>query len=138
MPKFEFFGESDSRSASPLSLISVLKALMVSYGFTFVVFTIFALLITYTPLPDSIMGAVVFVTMVLSVMIAGFMVGKRASSRGWLNGAVGGLLHVFILYIIGAMFVTGLVFDSHVAVLLLIGFLSGAFGGIVGINIKKK
>lgn len=138
MPKFEFFGEADSHSISPFSLISVLKSLMVSYGFTFIVFTVFALLLTYTSMPDSIIGTVVFITMIFSVMLAGFMIGKRANSRGWLNGAIGGLLHVLILYIIGAMFVTGLVFDSHVILLLVIGFLSGAFGGIVGINVKKK
>ena len=138
MPKFEFLSEANSRNSSPLSLMSILKSLMFSYGFTLIVFTVFALLLTYTSMPDSIMGTVVFITMVFSVMIAGFMTGKRANSRGWLNGAVGGLLYVLILYIVGAVFVTGLIFDSHVLWLLIIGFLSGAFGGIVGINIKKK
>jgi len=51
---------------------------------------------------------------------------------------VGGVIFVFILYILGALFVTGFVFDKHVVALLLVGFLSGAFGGIVGINMKKK
>ncbi len=138
MPKFDFFSATDARYASPLNAMSVLKSLLISYGFTFVVFAVFALLLTYTSMPDSIIGTVVFVTMVFAIMLSGFMVARRATSRGWLNGAVGGLLYVLFLYILGALFVTGLVFDKHVVMLLIIGFLSGAFGGIVGINMKKK
>lgn len=138
MPKFDFFSATDAGYASPLSVVSVLKSLIISYGFTFAVFAIFALLLTHTSMPDSIIGTVVFVTMIFAIMLAGFTVARRASSRGWLNGAVGGLLYVLILYIIGALFVTGFVFDKHVVMLLIVGFLSGAFGGIVGINMKKK
>ena len=138
MPKLEFSGVVDRHSSLPASVISVLKSLGVSYGFTFAVFAVFALLLTYTGIPDSIIGTVVFVTMVFAVMISGFTTARGASSRGWLNGAIGGLMYVLILYILGVMFVTGFVFDKHVVALLVIGFLSGAFGGIVGINMKKK
>ena len=138
MPKFDFFNATDTRYASPLNFMSGLKSLMLSYGFTFAVFAVFALLLQYTSLTDSIIGTVVFITMVFAIMIAGFTVARRATSRGWLNGAVGGMLYVLILYILGALFVTGFVFDKHVVALLIIGFLSGAFGGIVGINMKKK
>lgn len=138
MPKFDFISASDAKSSSPLCFMSILKSLIIAYGFTFAVFAVFALLLAYTSIPDSIIGTVVFVTMVFAIMLSGFMVARRATSRGWLNGAVGGLLYALILYILGAFFVTGLVFDKHVAMLLLIGFLSGAFGGIVGINMRKK
>ena len=129
---------TESRHSSPLSVLNVLKALGLAFGFTFGVFAVFALLIVYTGLSDSIVSTVVFITMVFAIMISGFAVARSASSRGWLNGAVGGLMYVLILYILGAMFQFGLVFDRHVALLLIIGFLSGAFGGIVGINMKKK
>ena len=129
---------TESRYSSPLNVLNVLKALGIAFAFTGVVFAVFALLIVYTSLPDSIIGTVVFVTMIVAIMVSGFVVARNATSRGWLNGAVGGLLYVLILYIIGAMFRYGLVFDRHVAMLLIIGFLAGAFGGIVGINMKKK
>lgn len=132
-----FFG-TESRYSSPLNILNVIKALGIAFVFTGVVFAVFALLITYTSMPDSIIGMIVFVTMIFAIMVSGFVVARNATSRGWLNGAVGGLLYVLILYIIGALFQFGLVFDRHVAMLLLIGFLAGAFGGIVGINMKKK
>ena len=138
MPNLEFLNVTNVRSSKALSFISVLKSLAISYGFTFAVFAVFALLVTYTSMPDSIIGTVVFITMIFAVMLAGFTVARGATSRGWLNGAVGGLMYVLILYILGAIFVTDVVFDKHVATLVAIGFLSGAFGGIVGINTKKK
>lgn len=138
MPKLDLFSTAQKSSASPLGLMSVLKSLAISLAFTFTVFVLFALLLTYTGIPDSIIETVVFVTMVTAIMLAGFCISKKATSRGWLNGAAGGLLYVAVLYILGALFVTGFVFDRHVVSLLLTGFLSGAAGGIVGINMKKK
>ncbi len=138
MPKLDLSGVVPRSSTSPFGLVSVLKSLVISFGFTLVVFVVFALLLTFTNLPDSIIGTVVFVTMVVAVMLAGFSAARNATSRGWLNGAVGGLLYVAILYILGAVFVTGFVFDKYVLALLAVGFLSGAVGGIVGINMRKK
>ncbi len=136
--KLGFFATADNVKASPFGAMSVIKSIAVSYGFTFAVFAVFAVLLTYTSVPDTIIDTVVLLTMIFAVMISGFTTARRATSRGWLNGAVGGLIYVLILYIVGAMFVTGLVFDKNVVILMLIGFLSGAFGGIVGINMKKK
>lgn len=138
MPKLDLSGVAQRNSTSPFGLVSVFKSLVISFGFTFVVFAVFALLLTYTGLPDSTIGTVVFVTMVIAVMLAGFMSARNATSRGWLNGALGGLLYVAILYMLGALFVTGFVFDKYVLSLLAVGFLSGAVGGIVGINMKRK
>lgn len=138
MPKLEFVNGADTGKIIPLSLMCVIKSIIISYGFTFVVFAVFALLLTYTSMPDSIISTVVFITMIFAIMLSGFVMARKATSRGWLNGALGGMLYVLILYILGAMFVTGLVFDKHVVLLLIIGFLSGAFGGIVGINMKRK
>lgn len=138
MPKLNLFNVAESRRLWALNPATVLKSLAVSYGFTFAVFFVFALLITYTSVSDSIIGTVVLITMIFAVMIAGFSSSKGATSRGWLNGATGGLLYVALLYILGALFVTGFDFGKNVIWLLVIGFFAGAFGGIVGINVKKK
>lgn len=138
MPKLNFLYAAKSGRVWALNPITALKSLAVAYGFTLAVFAVFAVLITYTSVPDAVIGTVVLVTMVFAVMLAGFSSSKGASSRGWLNGALGGLLYVFILYILGAVFVTGLVFGKNVIRLSAIGFFAGAFGGIVGINVGKK
>lgn len=137
MPELNFLF-AENRRIWALNPVTALKSLAVSYGFTLAVFAVIALLVTYTSVPDSIIGTAVLVTMVFAVMLAGFCSSKGASSRGWLNGAVGGLLYAAVLYAVGAVFVTGLVFGKNVIRLLAIGFFAGAFGGIVGINVGKK
>lgn len=138
MIKLDFPITAATRGFLPSGVKSVIYGIALSFIFTFAVFVVFALLLTYTPMPDSLIEAVVFATTVFAIMLSGLMVGRRANSRGWLNGAVGGLAYVLILYIIGAVFENGFVFDKHVGALLATGFLSGAFGGVVGINLKKN
>ena len=138
MAKLDYGAIVDLKSNHALSIPSILKSIGISFGFTLAVFLVFALLITYTGFPETAIGAVVLITTVLSILLAGMIISRRASTKGWLNGAIAGLIYVAILYIIGALSVTGLVFDKQVVVMALIGFFAGAFGGIIGINMRKK
>lgn len=138
MAKLEYGAVTELKSNRALSIPSILKSIGISFGFTLVVFFIFALLITYTNFPESAIGTVVLLTTVLSILLAGMVISRRATTKGWLNGAVAGLIYTAILYVIGALSVTGLVFDKQVIIMALIGFFAGAFGGIIGINMRKK
>lgn len=138
MGKLEYGSVVDLKSNRPLSIMSILKSIGISFGFTLLVFLVFALLITYTCFPESAISTVVLITTVLSIMLAGMVISRRATTKGWLNGAIAGLIYTAILYIIGALSVTGLVFDKQVVIMALVGFFSGALGGIIGINMRKK
>lgn len=138
MAKSEYGAVVDLKSSRTLSIPSILKSIGISFGFTLVVFLLFALLITHTSFPESAIGTVVLITTVLSIMLAGIIISRRATTKGWLNGAIAGLIYTSVLYIIGALSVTGLVFDKQVVIMALIGFFAGAFGGIIGINMRKK
>lgn len=138
MIKLDFPSATVSRGNLPSGARAVLYGVVISFVFTLVVFVVFAFLLTYTPVPDSSIDAVVFVTTVFAVMLSGIISGRCATSRGWLKGAVGGMAYVIILYILGAVFGNGFVFDKHAGALAATGFLSGAFGGVVGINLKKN
>ncbi len=138
MMKLDFTSTATSRRRMPSGMRVLVGSVAKALIFTFAVFIVFAVLLTYTPLPDTTIEAVVFVTTIFAVILAGIMVGRRATSRGWLSGAVSGLAYVLVLYIIGAVFVNDFVFDKNVFALAATGFLPGAFGGVVGINLKKN
>ncbi|MCG8501633.1 MAG: TIGR04086 family membrane protein [Firmicutes bacterium] len=78
------------------------------------------------------------VTTIFSIVVAGARVARRARNKGWLNGAISGLVYVVILYFISALAYPGFVFDRSVLYMLILGVLTGAFGGVIGINLKSK
>lgn len=115
----------------------VLKGVLISYGFTLVAFLILALALSFTNLPDSLIpGAILFIS-VISILVGAASCSKNADTQGFLwGGSVGGIYAV-VLYIISSMTLTGF-FIPLATIYLILGYvLTGAIGGIVGINLKK-
>ncbi|MBR7163438.1 MAG: TIGR04086 family membrane protein [Clostridia bacterium] len=97
-----------------------------------------ALLLTYTGLSENAIPFITTVTMVVSVMLAGMVSAKSGRSRGYLNGALTGILYALVLYVI-SLLVSGSFFcNNYILILLAIGIFGGAFGGILGINMSAK
>lgn len=77
-----------------------------------------------------------FIYIILTFMFFGFKLAKTANKRGYLSGLIMGLTNVFIMFILSLLFNTspGLKVLTYYLVLLL----SSTFGGMLGINFKKK
>lgn len=112
------------------------KAVLFALGFTLIVFFIAALLLTYTGLSENTIPFITTVTMAISMVLAGFMSAKAGKSRGYLNGGLTGILYALLLYII-SMLVSGSFFcNVYILILFAIGITCGAFGGILGVNMR--
>lgn len=74
---------------------------------------------------------------VISVFVGAFMMSKNYSKKGWLEG----LKFSFVLWILVLfidVFIYKFSFDLKFSVFSIIFLISGVFGGMVGINYKKK
>lgn len=106
-----------------------------TYTFSLVIITtlIFALIIYFTSISDNKIPIMSLISTTLSVIIGGFVSGKRAGKKGWLYGGMIGLIYGIVLGVISF-----LAFNVHIdlryLVLVLISFISGSLGGILGIN----
>ncbi len=125
-------------SADGMSLISVLKGILAAYIITIPAFMLFALILTNTDFPQKLISPAVVVTTVISVLTAGSVSTKGLKSRGWLNGSIVGIIYMFVLYIVSSLIFKDFTIDKYVITMTVIGILTGAIGGIVGINIKKE
>ena len=125
-------------SADGMSLISVLKGILAAYIITIPAFMLFALILTNTDFTQKLISPAVVVTTVISVLTAGSVSTKGLKSRGWLNGSIVGIIYMFVLYIVSSLIFKDFTIDKYVITMTVIGILTGAIGGIVGINIKKE
>jgi putative membrane protein (TIGR04086 family) len=119
-----------------ITLIS--KGILISYLITIPAFIIFAVVLTYTSFPEKFISTAVTFTTIISVLIAGSTATRNVKSRGWMNGGFVGFIYVLVLYLISSMIFRNFSVDSHVISVLIIGIITGAVGGIVGINLKKN
>lgn len=120
-----------------LSTISVLKGILAAYIITIPAFMLFALILANTDFPQKLISPAVVITTIISVLTAGSVSTKGLKNRGWLNGSIVGLIYMLILYIFSSLIFKNFAIDKYVITMMVIGVLTGAIGGIVGINIKK-
>lgn len=118
-----------------VSMLNILKCVGLAYVITLVIFLILAIILTYTQFPETMVPSAVIIGTVISILFAGSCVAGKAKTRGWLNGAIAGIVYMLILYIISSLIV-GFRVDNHVIFMLILGTIAGALGGIVGINLK--
>jgi len=120
-----------------ISLIVIIKAIIFSYIITIPIFLVFAFILAYTNFPEKFIVPVVVITTIISVLIAGSSVTRNAKSKGWLNGGIVGFVYIAILYIISSIVFDNFIIDKYVITMTVIGTLTGAIGGILGINVKS-
>ncbi len=119
-------------------LINFGKAMLWAFGFTAVLFFLEALLLTYTPVSEKLIPFFVILTAVVSVIFAGMRASRTAKSKGWLNGALTGILYILILYFISSLAGDGFYMNAYILVMLAVSVFAGAIGGILGINLSDK
>lgn len=118
------------------SFLSVLKNVSVTYIIMLIALLVFALIVTYTNFPESFIPATVLVLTVVSVMLAGVLTAVGNRTKGWLCGAISGLIYMITLYCLSTLVFDYPGFGANVIAMLALGLFAGTLGGIVGINMK--
>ena len=129
--------KSQLAKGEKINLLVIGKAILISYIITIPTFVILALILANTDFPHKYISPVVVITTIMSILVAGSMVSKKAKSRGWLHGALVGFVYMFVLYILSSIVFNNFSIDRYVLTMAVIGILTGSIGGIMGINIKR-
>ena len=132
--------DETAKSSFPfVALISaVLKGTVGAYIFLVIAFGILSAVYTYTSLADSMVSPIVTAITVTSLVFGGILSSRNAHGFGWLHGSLSGILYTLIRVISGFAVFKSYVPDTSIGMMFLTGIILSAFGGIIGINTKKK
>ncbi|SHI51361.1 putative membrane protein, TIGR04086 family [Geosporobacter subterraneus DSM 17957] len=112
------------------------KGIIAAYLFSLVIFLVMALMITYTNISESILPIFTSVILILSITISGIYTGTKLKRKGWLNGALTGLVYILLLFMMSWIFVDGFSIDRWTLYRTIIAVISGGIGGMIGVNMK--
>lgn len=73
---------------------------------------------------------------VASILAGSFTAGKRAGNKGWYYGGILGLAYAVVVWMVGFLSLDRS-FDLRAAMFAAASFLTGAIGGIAGVNARK-
>ena len=114
-----------------------LKGAVIGVLITFAVFLIFAFLLSYTPLPEESIRYIAYATEVVGAFASGLIPARKSGKRGILTGLLSGTLYMLIIWLFSSLAADGFYFDTHILTMLLLSAISGAVGGVVGVNTKS-
>ncbi|MDR0930179.1 MAG: TIGR04086 family membrane protein [Clostridiales bacterium] len=116
----------------------VIKSVVLAYSITFILLAIFSALLTYTNLPEGLMGVLAVISAIFSLWAGTLIVAKKNRTHGWLNGMVSGFFYILGLYILSAIVYNNYGVTISTFVMLIVCLISGAIGGIAGVNTKER
>jgi len=130
--------KSTDNSKDKGRMVSILLGVLIAYAITCIFFIGCALALTYTAMPEDAVPTVMLIGVAFSVAVAGFDAARGAEKNGWLWGMTAGLIYAVILVCIETWVANGLSIDSRTITSLALAIAGGGFGGVLGINFKKK
>ena len=116
--------------------IKIIKEVGISIIFTLICLTIFSALLTYTNLSESLIQPVVISVTGISIFVGSFFATRKVKKNGIIKGIAVGLIYIILIYLISSV-VNNANFALNIGsiVMMVIGILCGAIGGIIGVNV---
>lgn len=125
-----------SKDKNASSILAIGKGVILAYIISIICLVIYGLLLAVTGLSESSMPTVIMVITMVSIALAGIYSAVKVESKGWLNGAIVGLVYMIVLFLLSVLFGTGISLDKFVLFRMFMGLITGALAGIIGINLK--
>ncbi|MBO5505023.1 MAG: TIGR04086 family membrane protein [Clostridia bacterium] len=120
------------------NILSMLKCGGFSVLISVILLLIASLVGTFIPLSEKMIIIVVNIISVLSIFLSGIIASVIYKSKGLLFGAVAGIIYSIFVYILGAIIYKNFGITLNTLIGFVISIVSGAFGGVTGVNLIKK
>lgn len=110
-------------------------SLLISFLITIVGICLSSCIFAYTSINDRHLQTFVFGIILFSVLVGAMILSKKIKQKGLIFGGIFGIIYCLIIYISSAIAYTGFFISNTLLMYLLISFLAGVVGGIIGVNI---
>lgn len=125
--------ESEGKKA-----FALIRGTLFSVIISFAIFLIAAAVMLALPSPEWAYGIIATVSGLVSAFVGGFMTARRIGEKGWLWGGVCGLCYYIIVYLCALASFAEFNFGLRTLLMLVLGALCGALGGIFAMGSRGK
>lgn len=120
------------------NFIKVIKGTAISVIISLVFLMLLSILLSYTNLSENITVPSLIAITSISILIGSFFSALKIKKQGIVNGAMVGGIYIIILYVLSSIINQNFNLSSNSIILIILGIIAGALGGIIGVNIKYK
>lgn len=114
---------------------SILKGLVCSFAILVITSIILGFFFSiFNALNEEVISRILLVINYVAIFVGGIYSARASYRKGWLIGGFVGLLYMLIILILGLRWVE-ISFSLDLILRIVSGFITGAIGGIIGINL---
>lgn len=118
-------------------VMAIFKSALIAVILTLICFTLFAVIIKIADLQEDVIPPVVQVVRILSAAIGGILASRASKKMGWIKGGITGILYILCALLISYVFGGSAFMGSLILSDILLGFVAGSIGGIIGVNLRN-
>ncbi|MGO4528864.1 TIGR04086 family membrane protein [Paenibacillus sp. 2TAF8] len=115
----------------------ILSGLYHAFVWMFIGALVLSFFLWMSDLREQELSTYTYVVHGLSLLIGGFIAGKRSGEKGWYYGGLTGIVYGLLVLLIGFLALDAS-FNWKDSLQLLIAFLLSALGGIFGVNTQRS
>ena len=114
----------------------IIKSSIAAVIVTLLFFIIFSVVMKIGNLDEGVISPTSQAIRVMSIALGGAIAARASNAKGWLKGAMTGVMYILWAFIISALFGHRISLNKVVISDIGMSFVVGAIGGIIGINLK--
>lgn len=111
-----------------------IRPLLISLSCTLILLSALALCMAFGPVSEKTAELIVLVITIGCIFLAGLLSARPKASKGYLSGAVAGISYVLAAYCMSSLAFGSFSPGKDFLRLILLGIITGAVGGIIGVN----
>lgn len=115
----------------------IIKGVLVALAISLVAILLFAFLLRWTNISDSLIAPVNQVIKGVSIFLGVFFGLKKVKRNGIINGLIIGFLYTIVAFLVFSLLDGAFCFDKSLLNDILFGTIIGAICGIICVNLKK-
>ena len=117
---------------------NIAKGVVIALLTTFILLLIFATILTYTQVKETIVNPVIIVITAISILIGSSIGNIKIKKNGLINGTLIGGIYIFTIYLISSILNWRFGLNLQSIIMIITGMIFGILGGIIGVNKKQN
>jgi len=97
---------------------------------------ILSILLHFTSMKETQLHNSTLIVHGFAALCGGFAAGRRSERRGWYSGVMLGVIYTLIIILVSFL-ASNIALSGRSAMLLGTALLAGAFGGMIGVNLRR-
>ncbi len=118
------------------TITNIAKGVGISLFTTFILLLIFATVLTFTQISETVMNPVIIIITAISILIGSSIGNIKIKKNGLLNGALIGGIYIIVIYLISSILNWNFGLQLQSIIMIAICMIFGILGGIIGVNKK--